>query len=354
MSIRALHVLSSTARRGAEVFGATLSQSLAADGWDSRVVALAPSPSASALDVPVLGSAPLTMRTLSRLRTFIAGADVVVAHGSVTLPATVLAGVGLATPVVYKNIGDPGYWANTLGRRLRTRLLLRQVDRVATLSLTAGERVATVWRVPQHKVVVTGGGRDSAIFHPATECERAAARTKLGLDSDQRVALYLGALSPEKRPDLAILAAQAVEGLTLLIAGDGPLRPEVENAAARSRADVRVLGNRSDGVDLLHASDVLLLTSESEGLPGVLMEAGLSGLPVVATKVGFTADIIEDGVTGHLVQPGDVAGMSQALQDVLKDSAVLGAQARLRCEELYDVRASMRRWSTMLSALVQR
>src|SRR5688572_19129928 len=105
---RVLHVISSNARRGAEVFAVELSDSLEHE-LDSRVVALQRQGEGPVLDVQTLGANWRSPGTLRRLRQLIRASSVVVAHGSVTLPATAIAGLGLRTPIIYKNIGDPWF-----------------------------------------------------------------------------------------------------------------------------------------------------------------------------------------------------------------------------------------------------
>ena len=120
-----LHIVASTDRRGAETFAVDLSARLAALGWRSETVALAPGRSGG-LDLESLGDAPLSLRTLQRLRRRTRSSNVVVAHGSTTLPACALALSGSGRPFVYRNIGDPYHWATSRLRRLRTAAFLAQ------------------------------------------------------------------------------------------------------------------------------------------------------------------------------------------------------------------------------------
>lgn len=147
-------------------------------------------------------------------------------------------------------------------------------------------------------------------------------------------------MSPEKRMILGVTATAAVPDAVLVIAGDGPDRASIEALAAELLPDRhRILGQVSDIASLYAAADVVVLLSETEGQPGVAIEAGLTGLPMVATDVGGVATIVDDGVTGILV-PADPtpAQVAQALEQAIQRRQELGSAARRRCLEHFTVR----------------
>jgi glycosyltransferase involved in cell wall biosynthesis len=105
-----------------------------------------------------------------------------------------------------------------------------------------------------------------------------------------------------------------------LIAGEGPLRAQVAQAVDEARLGDRIhlIGNRADPGDLLASSDVLLMTSRTEGVPGAAIEGAMAGLPVVAYAIGGISEAVSDGTTGLLAQSGDretLAGHVLALLD---------------------------------------
>ena len=136
--------------------------------------------------------------------------------------------------------------------------------------------------------------------------------------------LFAGRLADQKRPLDAVAAhALMAPDVHLVVVGDGPLRARVEAAAAASpaRDRVHVLGlapHEQVPAHLRHA-DVFVLPSQYEELGSVLVEAMASGLPVVANRVGGIPALVRDGVTGRLVERGDVAGLAAALTDALTD-----------------------------------
>jgi glycosyltransferase involved in cell wall biosynthesis len=160
--------------------------------------------------------------------------------------------------------------------------------------------------------------------------------------------LSVGALTWEKDP----LALLEVAGRVLtkrtdafhLLVGDGPIRPRLE-AAVRSEGlseRVRLLGRSNDVTDLVHASDALLLASKVEGLPGIAIEAGTGGLPVVAYAVGGLPEIVEEGVTGLLAPPGNVDRLAAHMLTLMVDPGMrrrMGQAASRRVRARYDIRS---------------
>lgn len=172
--------------------------------------------------------------------------------------------------------------------------------------------------------------------------EKAAARAALGWPADVPVVLQVGRLDAQKAPlDFVRMMRHlraAVPTARGILAGDGPLRPDIERALrAEDRASaVELLGQRDDIPTLMAAADVVTLTSRWEGLPYTLLEAGASGRPAVATTVNGVPEIIVEGETGLLVPAGEPARMAERVQGLLNDpagAARMGAAARRRVQE---------------------
>jgi glycosyltransferase involved in cell wall biosynthesis len=148
---------------------------------------------------------------------------------------------------------------------------------------------------------------------------------------------------------IAALAARSrVEGdaIHLVLVGDGPLRSEIASDVHRAGLTDRVhlLGARSDVPRLLSAADAFVLPSLWEGLPMALLEAMAAGLPVIATSVSGTRQVVEDGRTGILVTPADSNALAQAISRVVADAALRGrlgraARAHVRAEFSVDRQA---------------
>lgn len=350
--MRVLHVLTTNQRRGAELSAVTLRDELRRRGHDAEAVALVRSAEGERLDVPALGEGRqrLSAPGLRALRRRASGVDVVLAHGSTTLPACALGLFGSGTPFVYASIGDPLYWASSWSKRQRVKVLLSRAAGVAARSETARNDLVRALGVPDDRVRVITNGRDVARFQPVDGRERERARRALGLESDRRVVLVLGALSPEKRVGLAFDAAALLEGVQLVVAGDGPDRQALQVRAASLDVPVCFLGSVQDVPAVLAAADVVLLTSESEGLPGALVEAGLSGVPAVATDVGFVRDVVVDGVTGLVVVRPCPVDLAAAVREALDRGPKLGQAAREHCLRNFDMRVVAQRWEDLLLA----
>jgi glycosyltransferase involved in cell wall biosynthesis len=349
MHPRVLHVLATDDRRGAESFALALSVELRARGWQSGEVALARGHTDTGHGVMLLGPRRLSVQSLRRLRRMSRSADIVVAHGSTTLPACAIALLGTGVPFVYVNIGDPLYWASSRSRRFRVRRLLARASHVASISRGSAATLVRCFDVATDRVTTIPNGRSAADFPYAGAAARTAARGALDIPADQLTVLFLGALSPEKRVDVAIDAVARVTDAHLLVVGAGPIRSELEqHAAVAAPGRVRFLGPSDQPAQALAAADVLVLPSDSEGLPGVLIEAGLTGVPAVATDVGWVSDVVIDGETGFVVPSGRDDLVATAIERALADRERLGRAARARCLAEFEMDVVVSAWSRLL------
>lgn len=347
-----LHVITSARRRGAEVFAVDLANALDDREVPSDVVALGPGDGGAVLDVETLGSAPLAPATLRALRRRAAGARLVVAHGSRTLPACALALAGRRAPVVYRSIGDPAAWAGEGLRRARTRVLLGRMAAVTVLWPAAGDSVHALHGVPTERIHVIPNGVPAERCPVPGDEQRRAARARFALPADAPVVAVIGALAPEKRVGDAVAAVAALPAAHLLVVGDGPERRAVERrAAAEASNRVHLTGALPGPTEALAAADVVVVPSRTEGMPGVLIEAGLSGIAAVATDVGGVAQVVRDGETGMLVPPDDVGALTAALGQVLADPTRFGAAARRHCLATFEIGPVADRWATLISGL---
>jgi glycosyltransferase involved in cell wall biosynthesis len=212
---------------------------------------------------------------------------------------------------------------------------------------------------PERYRLVRSGIDAAAYLTPARP--RDEVRRGLGYSPSDVVVGTLACLKPQKAPldfvETARIAVRREPRLRFFIAGDGPLRERVEAAireASLERA-VRVLGWRRDVPDLLHAMDAFLLTSHFEGLPRAVLQAMAAGVPVVATAVDGTPDVVRDGETGLLVPPGRPDLAADRILDVVADAA----RARSRAErakvllgEEFDIRAMVRKVEAVYAELL--
>jgi glycosyltransferase involved in cell wall biosynthesis len=350
--MRTLHVITSDARRGAETYAVNLAREMAEEGHESRTVALFPSGAAMPLDVPVLGPSRRSPETLRELRREARGADVVVAHGSSTLEASALGLVGTGVPFVYRTIGDPGYWRTSASRERLIGGMLRRARRHVVLWTGAAEQLGRRYGIPTEVIDVIPNAVPGEKFPLATALQRAAARAQLGVGNRAHCLAFVGALSPEKNVAAAIDAALVTPGATLLVVGDGEQRPVLERYARRRAPDrVQFLGTVSEPWPIYAACDLLLLPSRSEGMPAVVIEAGLVGRATVATAVGAVPEMIQDRDTGYVVAVGDDRALRDSVHEGLAGGAEVGQRASERFRDRFTFRDNVRLWSRTFDSL---
>jgi glycosyltransferase involved in cell wall biosynthesis len=255
--------------------------------------------------------------------------------------------------LVYRSIGDPSFWNPTRLRRWRTRLLLRRADRIVALTREAKRRLVALGVDPA-RVCVIPNGVNVERFPMVDTARRGQARAGFGLATTGGVAAYVGALESEKNVGAAVRAVARLDGVRLLVAGEGSERTALERLGRAIASErVRFLGRFDDVDRVFAAADVVVLPSFSEGLPGVLIEAGLSGIPVVASDVGFVNEIVADGQTGYLVDPSDAPGLANALTRAISAHEELGAAARALCIARFDLKNVAAEWASVLDDVVR-
>ena len=356
--MRVLQVITDTDRRGAQVFATDLGAALTEIGHQVETVALAPGARSSKLDVEVLGDRSRGLATLRALRRRMARVDVTIAHGSSTLLASGLAGLGPGRPFVYRQIGDSRFWAASWHRRLRVALYLRLPRRIVALSEGARTTLHEYLWVPTAKVDVVPNGVPRRGFVPADVTRRAVARARLGLPDDGFVVTYTGALVPEKGVDVAI-SAVATSDAHLLIVGGGPEDEVLRATAAEGDAErVHFAGEMSDVLPAYEASDVVILPSlGGDSMPASLIEAGFCGLPAISTPIGSIADVVLDGTTGMLTEPGDLDATIAAIDALRNDVDLrnrMGATAEHHCVERFEIGVVAKGWVASLERSLRR
>jgi glycosyltransferase involved in cell wall biosynthesis len=213
--------------------------------------------------------------------------------------------------------------------------------------------------IPADRIRVIESGVDPSRFPiaPAPPAER----ERLGLPADARVIGTVGRLVPEKdHPTLFevfLRVRRAVPGARLLLVGDGPLRSELEERSRRlGLADsVSFLGSRGDVPALYRSMDLMVSTSRWEGLSNVLLEAMAAGVPVVATRVGGTSRVVEDGVTGFTADPGDAPLIADQAVRLLTDpslAARLREAAREKVLREFSISRMSREYESLYEAII--
>ncbi len=252
------------------------------------------------------------------------------------LPAA-LASMWLRKPLVLKIVADFAWefasrhsWTDlpvadfqAARHSLRVRLLrsvqrwyARRADTILVPSQHVG-RLVRGWGVPDGKVRVIYNALPSQLSNIP---ERGEARRQLGWPEDAFTLVTVGRLAEVKRVDLQVEAVARLDGVRLVIVGDGPEREPLERLASQPDVSERVTFTgalpHDQALLAIRAADVLVLSSHTEGLSHVLIEAMQLGTPCVATNVGGNPEVITDGVDGLLVPPRDADALAATIRDL--------------------------------------
>jgi glycosyltransferase involved in cell wall biosynthesis len=213
--------------------------------------------------------------------------------------------------------------------------------------------------VPARRLALIENGIDTVEFSRRLNAEEA--RKPFGVPSGRLLLGAVGRLSAEKGFDLLIRAVgQLVRGgldVGLLIAGEGDERANLERLVEELglRDRVRLLGYCTDTRALYQALDVYVLSSLREGLPNVLLEAMALEVPVVATRIAGVPRVVEDGVSGVLVEPGDVEGLAAAVEWLAASAELRAGMARVgrgTIEQRYSFARRMEKIRALYDGLV--
>jgi glycosyltransferase involved in cell wall biosynthesis len=352
---------------GAETQMLSLAEGLVARGDEVALVSILPTAAfghrVAELDAPLYvtgGDRPRSITTLRRTYRIVRSLqpDALISFTYQANVLGLLVGPAARVPVVVTSLRNERFGSMTRERIVGA---LRRLGTVEVLnSQRAADALLARGRLRADRTEVIPNALDPAP-HAAAAHRRESVRERLGWGQDDVVWLAVGRVEHQKGHDV-LLAAFADVAVTasearLVIVGDGAARDSVAALAAPLGPAVELLGERDDVPDLLAAADGLVLASRWEGLPNVVMEAMAAGLPVVATSVGGTAELVDDGVTGRLVPADDPAALAAALLAGTRDGdaarRAMGDRGRARIAA-YSPPAIVERWSTLVDRELRR
>ncbi|HEU4928253.1 MAG TPA: glycosyltransferase family 4 protein [Candidatus Krumholzibacteria bacterium] len=241
------------------------------------------------------------------------------------------------------------------------RLLMEFTRRVVAVSRSHAEVLRRREGVERERIAVIENGVDLAAWPFVSERLRAESRAALELGPDDQVVLMVAGLRPEKAHEVLLAATARLQDrgrrVRVLLAGDGERRAAIEAAAVALgvRANVEFLGTRRDIARLLHASDAVVLPSSAEALPLALLEAMAAGTPVIASAVGSIPEVVRDGDTGLLIQPGDDVSLADRIGVILDDearAAGLRVRARACVAQRYSIDETASRYQALFEEVM--
>lgn len=263
----------------------------------------------------------------------------------------------------------PNIWGRILGRIARVPLIIgncrgggaprgqfeRRLWPLANHILCNSQAIKRVLTgscgVPEARLTTILNGVDTEYFRPPAA--PAAGPPKV---------LSVARMVPEKDHDTLLAAfqrtAQAHPEAELLLVGEGARRAAVRDLARQLLPEdrVKLLPPREDLRPLLQQASFLVLSSQTEALPNVVLEAMAVGLPVVATRVGGVPELVQSGRTGWLVNPGDAPGLATAMNRALADPEArqaMGQAGRDRAVKHFSLEAMTRQYEEVLDRLLQ-
>jgi glycosyltransferase involved in cell wall biosynthesis len=343
-----LHVVSRSQQRGAERVAVDLADELDALGHENRVISLvAGMDGTEDAALPALVRSPSLswhVRALSawRLTRYLARERpaVVLAHGGSAAQVSVAARSRHRPAVVWQQILPFPEKIVRQPRRAFWRTVTRAID--GSIALTGDAAAAVrklgfdgpVWVIPNFR-------RPQRFLDVDRDAAARELRAELGVPATTALVGFVGFLVAQKRPERALDVLEQVRragvDAHLAIAGDGPLRPDLERGVEERglASHVTLLGHRDDVEHVFGGLDVAIMTSDVEGIPGVAIEAAMSGCPFVTFPVGDVHEVVDDGVTGVVLPSPDVGLMAEGVADLLRDEhrrRCMAAEARRRSQ----------------------
>ncbi|MBK6941155.1 MAG: glycosyltransferase [Planctomycetes bacterium] len=247
--------------------------------------------------------------------------------------------------------------------KLRVRLLhavlARRVDHTVAVCNAVRDAIVATERFPAARTSVIVNGVAPPARDPSAADARARVEAEFPAARGRVVVLAVGHLTPVKDHATLLEACARLEpGVRplLIVAGDGPLRAELERKrdALGLANDVLFPGYRRDVDGLLRGCDLLALSSVSEGLSIALVEAIARGVPVVATRVGGNGDVVEDGENGIVVPASDPAALATGIDRLARDPALrsrFGDAGRTRYARAFALEGMIDAYQRLYAAL---
>jgi glycosyltransferase involved in cell wall biosynthesis len=246
----------------------------------------------------------------------------------------------------------------SLKHSLINRLLLPLSNKVVAVSGAVAETVVNLQRPPAKKLVVI---RNGIRMEDIEKYRKSDINPQYShMPGEKPIIVSIGRLVPQKRHDLLLEALRVCADnkikFSCWIIGGGPEKSNLENKVKQLNLSdiVFFLGERSDARELLHYVDMVVNTSDKEGLPISLLEAMAARLPVVAADVGGNREIIQNGETGVLVEPGNIKAIADGILKLLQNPELAKNISQIGYEKVknnYSIEVVAKNWENLYEEL---
>lgn len=357
--------------RGAEVFAANLSSELIGFGHDIIFAGLYKSLGEElkvegALNIDLAEKqkgflSPDLVKDLKRLIE-IEGPDIIQCNGSDTLKYVIAASFFVpGRPVLYRNISMISKWVDTAPKMFLYKNIFKRVSHVSSVGKEAVEDFISTLNYPRERTSVIRRGIPIREVRDPEEIEKY--REEFGIKPDEKLAIHVGNFSPEKNHvfllDLFSEIKKVDSTIKLVCVGTGILFDYIKSEIERRQISDTVLlaGFRKDIPELLAASECFLLCSRVEGVPGVILEAGVQKKPSVSVDVGGVSEVLIDGTTGYLVKENDLDEFKEKLLFLMNNSRErerLGRNAYSLVRKEFDPKKKAIEFEDLYNRLIER
>lgn len=278
--------------------------------------------------------------------------DVVHTHGWLTLLYGSVASVILGRrPLINGEHGT--FHLDSFRRRMAYRAISQLVNKYVAVSFSLENKLGKMIRAGRNKIICIPNGVDVRKFCPRCEEDVAELKSSFGIPASSIIIGSVGRLEPVKNYEmlLRVFARLSVDDARLhcVLIGDGSQRANLENLALQLgiKEKVHFTGKVDNPHHVMSILDLFISSSLSEGMSNTILEATACGIPIVATDVGDSGKLVEDGRNGFMVQSEDDHSLEEAIKRLTYDTGMrqrFGARSRAIAEEKFDIMKMVNRY----------
>ncbi len=356
--------------RGAEVFAASLSSMLAENGHKVLFTGLYKAPenvltAKGAINIDLDGkksafSPSLLLQLIKLIRK--EKPAIIQANGSDTLKYAVFAKLlNPSLKIVYRNISMVSSWSQEASfKRSMNRWLFKRVNRVTSVGQQSLEDLVKTYDYPIGKTKLIRRGIPQ--IKVDSKQSRKMLASEFGFSETDPLLIHIGQFSPEKNHAFLIECFQHVleasSNARLIFIGEGIKLEEIRSLVKSHGLTQHIFftGHRENVQELLAAGDLFILGSTIEGVPGVVLEAGMQSLPTIAVNVGGVGEVVKNSSTGILIEKHVPLTFSNAILSLLRDETTrkhLGENARQFVMEHYSLQNCLREFEQLYQGILK-